>query len=94
MSLVGFWENLGQKGVKRNPKVTIVLFLYFISWVSGFCNNINIVSGVQLDQRKNLLTPTSIYTTSGIVNVDLLRVRRLGPGGCLEQNTEYTQNSI
>jgi len=40
------------------------------------------------------LTPTSIYTASGIVNVDLLRVRRLGPVECLEKNTEYTQNSI
>jgi len=48
--------------------------------------------------KKNLLTPTSIYTASGIVNADvnadLLRVRRLGPGECLEKNTEYIQNSI
>jgi len=44
--------------------------------------------------EKNLLTPTSIYTASGIVNVDLLRVRRLGLVGYLEKNTEYTQNSI
>jgi len=29
--LVGFWKDLGQKGVKGNPKVAIVLFLYFIS---------------------------------------------------------------
>jgi len=28
--------------------------------------------------EKNLLTPTFIYTASGIMNVDLLRVRRLG----------------
>jgi len=28
------------------------------------------------------------------MNVDLLRVRRLGLVGCLEKNTEYTQNSI
>jgi len=40
------------------------------------------------------LTPTSIYTASGIVNANLLRVRRLGLVGCLEKNTEYTQNSI
>jgi len=40
------------------------------------------------------LTPTSIYTASGIVNADLLRVRRLGLVGCLEKNTGYTQNSI
>jgi len=40
------------------------------------------------------LTPTSIYTASGIVNVNLLRVRRLGLVGCLEKNTEYTQNLI
>jgi len=44
--------------------------------------------------EKNLLTPTSIYTTSGIMNVDLLRVRRLGLVGYLEKNTKYTQNSI
>ena len=31
MSLVGFWEDLGQKGVEENPKVVIVLFLYFTS---------------------------------------------------------------
>jgi len=31
MSLVGFWEDLGQKGVKGNPKVAIVPFLYFNS---------------------------------------------------------------
>jgi len=49
MSSVRFWENLGQKGVKGNPKVTIVPFLYFISRVSGLCNNFNIVSGMQLD---------------------------------------------
>jgi len=28
------------------------------------------------------------------MNMDLLRVRRLGPGRYLEKNTEYTQNSI
>jgi len=31
MLSVGFWEDLGQKGVEGNPKVAIVLFLYFIS---------------------------------------------------------------
>ena len=31
MSLVGFWEDLEQKGVKGNPKVVIVPFLYFTS---------------------------------------------------------------
>jgi len=31
VSLVGFWENLEQKGNKGNPKVVIVLFLYFNS---------------------------------------------------------------
>jgi len=30
-SLVGFWEDLGQKGNKENPKVVIVPFLYFNS---------------------------------------------------------------
>ena len=35
-SLVGFWENLGQKRVKGNPKVAIVPFLYLNYWVSGF----------------------------------------------------------
>ena len=30
MSSVGFWEDLEQKEVKGNPKVAIVLFLYFI----------------------------------------------------------------
>jgi len=28
------------------------------------------------------------------VNVDLLRVKKLGLGGYLEKNTEYTQNLI
>jgi len=31
MSLVGFWEDLGQKGVEGNPKVAIIPFSYFIS---------------------------------------------------------------
>jgi len=31
MLSVGFWEDLGQKGVEKNPKVVIVSFLYFIS---------------------------------------------------------------
>jgi len=44
--------------------------------------------------EKNLLTPTSIYTASRIVNADLLRVKRLGPEEYLEKNTEYTQNLI
>jgi len=30
VSSVGFWKDLGQKGVKGNPKVVIVFFLYFI----------------------------------------------------------------
>ena len=33
-------------------KVVIVSLLYFISWVSGLCNNINIVFGVQLNWRR------------------------------------------
>jgi len=49
---------------------------------------------MQLDRERNLLTSTFIYTTSGIVNANLLRVRRLRLVGCLEKNTEYTQNSI
>ena len=49
---------------------------------------------MQLEEKENLLTPTSIYTASGIVNADLLRVRRLVIVGYLEKNTEYTQNSI
>jgi len=40
------------------------------------------------------LTPTPIYIASGIVNADLLRVRRLELVGYLGKNTEYTQNSI
>jgi len=42
--------------------------------------------------EKNLLTPTSIYTASRIVNVDLLRVRRLGLVGCLEKNIPRTRS--
>jgi len=49
---------------------------------------------MQLDKRRNLLTPTSIYTAFGIINANLLRVRKLGLVGYLEKNTEYTQNSI
>ena len=45
-------------------------------------------------QKKNLLTPTSIYTASEIMNADLLKVRRLRLVECLKKNTEYTQNSI
>ena len=62
MSLVGFWETLGQKGVNGILKVVIVSFLYFISWVLGLCNNINIVSRVQLDQKGTswLLSPSTL----------------------------------
>jgi len=93
-SSLGIGTDLAQEEVEGTSKVVIVSFLYFIPWVSGLCNHFNIVSSVQLDRKRNLLTPTSIYTASGIVNVDLLRVRRLGPVGCLEKNTEYTQNLI
>ena len=40
------------------------------------------------------MTLTSIYTASEIINANILRVRKLGPVGYLEKNTEYTQNSI
>jgi len=93
MSLLGIGMDLAQEEAKGTSKVVIVSFLYFIHWVSGLCNHFNIVSSVQLEKR-NLLTPTSIYTASGIINVNLLRVRRLGLMGCLEKNTEYTQTSI
>jgi len=93
-SSLGIGIDLAQEEVKGTSKVVIVSFLYFIPSVSGLCNHFNIVSGVQLDREKNLLTPTSIYTASGIVNANLLRVRRLRLVGCLEKNTEYTQNSI
>ena len=43
---MGFWKTLGQKEVDEILKVVIVFFLYFISWVLGLCNNINIVSRV------------------------------------------------
>jgi len=49
-------------------------------WLNEVCDSIWSAVG----SKKNLLTPTSIYTTSGIVNADLLRVRRLGLGGYLE----------
>jgi len=82
--------DLVQEELEEISKVVIVSFLYFIPWVLGLCNHFNIVSSVQLDRRENLLTPTSIYTASGIMNADLLRVRRLELVGCLEKNTEYT----
>ena len=82
--------DLVQEELEEISKVVIVSFLYFIPWVLGLCNHFNIVSSVQLDKRENLLTPTSIYTASGIMNADLLRVRRLELVGCLEKNTEYT----
>ena len=91
---LGIGVDLAQEELEGTSKVVIVFFLYFIPWVSGLCNHFNIVSSVQLEEKENLLTPTSIYTASGIVNADLLRVRRLGLVGCLEKNTEYTQNSI
>jgi len=90
MSSLGIGTDLAWEEAERTSKVVIVFFLYFIPWALGLCNYFNIVSGVQLDRRRNLLTPTSIYTASGIVNANLLRVRRLGPVGCLEQNIEYT----
>jgi len=93
-SSLGIGTDLAQEEVEGTSKVVIVSFLYFIPWVSGLCNHFNIVSGVQLDRERNFLTSTSIYTVSGIVNVNLLRVRRLRLVGCLEKNTEYTQNSI
>ena len=93
-SSLGIRMDLAWEEVEETSKVVIVSFLYFIPWVSGLCNHFNIVSGVQLDRERNFLTSTSIYTVSGIVNVNLLRVRRLRLVGCLEKNTEYTQNSI
>jgi len=94
MLSLGIGADLAWEELKGTSKVVIVSFLYFIPWVSGLCNHFNIVSSVQLDRKRNLLTPTSIYTASGIINVNLLRIRRLGLVGCLEKNTEYTQNSI
>jgi len=94
VSSLGIGMDLAWEEVEGTSKVVIVSFLYFIPWVSGLCNYFNIVSSVQLDKKKNLLTPISIYTASGIVNADLLRVRRLWPVGYLEKNIEYTQNSI
>ena len=44
--------------------------------------------------RSRVMCEGSPYTASGIINVNLLRVRRLGPVECLEKNIEYTQNSI
>jgi len=94
VSSLGIGVDLVREELEGTSKVVIVFFLYFIPWVSGLCNHFNIVSSVQLDRKRNLLTPTSIYTASGIVNANLLRVRRLRLVGCLEKNTEYTQNSI
>ena len=93
-SSLGIGMDLAWEEVGGTSKVVIVFFLYFIPWVSGLCNHFNIVSGVQLDKKRNLLTLTSIYTASGIVNANLLIVRRLGLVGCLEKNTEYIQNLI
>jgi len=93
-SSLGIGIDLAWEEAEGISKVVIVSFLYFIPWVSGLCNHFNIVSSMQLEEKGNLLTPTSIYTASGIVNVDLLRVRRLGLVGCLKKNTEYTQNLI
>ena len=90
VSSLGIGTDLAQEEAEGTSKVVIVSFLYFIPWVLGLCNHFNIVSSVQLDRRENLLTPTSIYTASGIMNADLLRVRRLELVGCLEKNTEYT----
>ena len=87
---LGIGMDLAWEEAEGTSKVVIVFFLYFIPWVSGLCNYFNIVSGVQLDRKRNLLTPTSIYTASGIINVNLLRVRRLGLVGYLKKNTEYT----
>jgi len=36
MLSVGFWEDLGQKGVKGNPKVVIVPFLHLFLEFQGF----------------------------------------------------------
>ena len=91
---LGIRTDLAREEAERTSKVVIVSFLYFIPWASGLCNYFNIVSSVQLDRERNLLTPTFIYTASGIVNANLLRVRRLRLVECLEKNTEYTQNSI
>jgi len=93
MSLVGFWEDLGQKGVKEILKVVIVSFLYFIPWVSGLCNNFNIVSGAGW-KEKNLLVLTSITTVSGIVKCKTIECKSSESVEYLEKNTEYIQNSI
>jgi len=94
VSSLGIGADLVWEELEGISKVVIVSFLCFILWVSGLCNHFNIVSGVQLKGKRNLLTPTSIYTASRIVNANLLKVRRLGLVGCLEKNTEYTQNLI
>jgi len=73
-SSVGFWEDLGQKGVKRILKVVIVSFLYFIPWVSGLCNNFNIVSRAGWKERTSWhLPPSSLPLESW--NAKLLSVR-------------------
>ena len=87
---LGIGVDLAQEELEGTSKVVIVFFLYFIPWVSGLCNHFNIVSSVQLDRERNLLTPTFIYTASGIVNANLLRVRRLRLVECFKKNTEYT----
>jgi len=88
-----FWEDLGQKGVEEILKVVIVFFLYFILWVSGLCNNFNIVSGAGW-KRKNLLALTSIITVSRIVKYKTIECKSLESVGYLEQNTEYVRGSL
>ena len=70
MLSVGFWEDLEQKEVDGILKVIIVSLLYFISWVSELCNNINIVSRVQLDWRgTSWLLPLSILSLESWIQI-------------------------
>jgi len=52
MLSVGFWEALGQKEGDGTLKIVIVSLFIFYFLSSGLCNIFNIVSRVQLDQRR------------------------------------------
>ena len=45
-------------------------------------------------KEENFLALTSIITASGIMKCETIEYKSLKLVECLEQNTEYTQNSI
>jgi len=67
--------DLEQERVERILKVVIVSFLYFIPWVSGLCNNFNIVSGAGWEKKRTSWHLSLSSLPLELWNAKLLSVR-------------------